>query len=94
MENRKKNEELSKVEIPVMGEEEFAEHVHNIAKNKFITFNAYSKFKSVNRAIKRGLVSPLGMIYPKRPFNNRKETLGRKMNTEKKRIYERLTQFT
>lgn len=85
--------EVSKKEIPVMEEKEFADYVHNIARSKFITFEAFKKFKSVNRAIKRGLVSPLGVIYPKRPFNNRKPTLGRTMNEEKKRIYERVKQY-
>jgi hypothetical protein len=84
---------MEKVEIPVMGEKEFEEHVHSIARTKFVTYAAFSKFKSVNRAIRRGLVSPLGIIYPKRPYNNRKETKGRMLNRNKKSIYERIKQF-
>lgn len=51
---------------------------------------AVRKFKSVRRAIRRGLVSPLGFIYPKRPFNNRKPTSGREENELKKKIYVRI----
>ena len=36
------------------------------------TYEAVSKFKSVRRAQRRGLVTPYGSIAPKRPFNNRK----------------------
>ena len=34
-------------------------------------YRAVGKFKSIRRAIRRGLVSPSGTICPKRPFNNR-----------------------
>lgn len=62
-------------------------------KNQFnlINFNAVVKYKSVNRAIRRGHVSPVGLIYPKRPFNNRTTTKNsRPLNELKKRIYEQL----
>ena len=49
-----------------------------------LTFEAISKFKSVNRAMRRGHVSPLGILYPKRPFNNRKD---KPLENIKKEIY-------
>lgn len=52
------------------------------------------EFKSINRAIKRGHVSPYGFAYPKRPFNNRKSTLGRYENELKKRLYVQLRNRT
>ena len=51
-----------------------------------ITYEAVGKFKSVRRAIRRGLVSPYGVIYPKRPFGN----TNTKMNRIKREIYEQL----
>lgn len=55
-------------------------------------FSAVSKFKSVRRAIRRGQVDLFsGIVYPKRPFNNRKPTEGRKFNESRKEIYGRIT---
>lgn len=51
-----------------------------------ITYEAVGKFKSVRRAIRRGLVSPYGVIYPNRPFGN----TNTKMNRIKREIYEQL----
>lgn len=59
-------------------------------KTPLLTFEATSKFKSVWRAMRRGHVSPHGVVYPSRPFNNRKPTLGRKINEDKKGIYAEL----
>lgn len=79
-------------EVPVISMEEFKKDL----KNRLITFEAVKRFKSINRAIKRGLVSPFGELYPKRPFNNRKNTCRRKnadsreTNTLKKTIYGKL----
>lgn len=54
-------------------------------------YNAVSKFKSVKRAIRRGHVDlMLGIVYPNRPFNNRKPTFGRSHNQLKRRIYGQL----
>lgn len=47
------------------------------------TYEAVNKFKSVRRAIRRGHISPYGVIYPKRPFNT-------KENKIKRQIYEQL----
>lgn len=79
-------------EVPVVSIEEFKKDL----KNRLTTFEAVKRFKSINRAIKSGLVSPFGELYPKRPFNNRKNTCRRKnadsreTNTLKKTIYGKL----
>ena len=52
------------------------------------SYHAVNRFKSIRRAIRRGLVTYLGWKAPKKPFNNRKRTLGREMQTNKQRIYE------
>lgn len=58
---------------------------------KWPNYSAVSKFKSVRRAIRRGHVDLVfGIIYPNRPFNNRKPTKGRYHNQLKKRIYGQL----
>lgn len=77
-----------KVERPVMTEEEFKEYISKGLK----FFDSVRKFKSVKRAMRRGHISPVGVIYPSRPFNNRIPTLGRSMNESKKRIYARIKQ--
>ena len=45
-------------------------------------FNDVSKVKSVSRAMRRGRMDKLGRLYPSRPFNNSKRTLGRKRQVE------------
>ena len=91
-------EEQKLKERELMGEEEYTEYLHNKMnedfKNGIIhfhTFEAVKRFKSVRRAVKRGLVSPYGEVYPKRPFNNRSV---RKDNLLKRRIYEQLKRKT
>jgi hypothetical protein len=79
---------ITEKEIPVMSEEQFKEY---IGAGNIRLFEAVSKYKSVYRAIRRGNVSPIGEIYPKRPFNNRKPTAGRHLNEQKKMIYGKLT---
>ena len=52
------------------------------------TYQAVSQFKSIARAIRRGHVDLFtGIIYPKRPFSNKKRTKGRRINELKKQIY-------
>lgn len=51
------------------------------------TFIAVQRFKSVRRAIRRGHVSMSGVIYPKRPFNNRKRGPG-SITYERRKVYE------
>lgn len=56
-----------------------------------LRFEAVSKFKSVKRAWRRGHVSIYGMIYPKRPFNNRTSKKNtRPFNELRKGIYGQL----
>lgn len=100
-------EEQKTIERPLMSEEEFKDYVE---KNRvdtigdfygkdilhLRTYEAVSKFKSVRRAIRRGHVSLDGIIFPKRPFNNKANTCKRKghhsrtINERKKMIYEQL----
>lgn len=89
--------EESKVEGPLMGQEEFEKYM---ADNRGLkTFEAISKFKSVNRAIRRGDATPWGAIMPKRPFNNkanssnRKGVHSRKTNELKKQIYGQFKEY-
>lgn len=70
-----------------MGEE----LVNQEPRLKLIVFEAVAKYKSVNRAFRRGHVSPYGQIYPRRPFNNRTPRKGtRPINELKKMIYGQL----
>lgn len=73
-----------------MSEEEFKKYINAGALR---LFEAIRKFKSVKRAIKRGNVSQIGEVLPKRPFSNRKPTKGRSNNEAKKVIYARLKQL-
>lgn len=98
-------EKLNLVERALMSEEEFKKYLGNkadIVENPLTEtlnlrdYRAVGKFKSIRRAIRRGLVSPSGTICPKRPFNNRANTSRKKghhsrvMNEVKKSIYEQL----
>lgn len=78
-----------KIERPVMTEEEFKEY---IKAGSLKIFNGVHKFRSVQRAMRRGHVSSIGEIYPRRPFSNRKPTKGRLMNEKKKFVYVGLRQ--
>lgn len=80
-------ENQSLKEIPLMDQEEFEKYLSNSLFLK--TFEATKKFKSVRRAIRKGLVSPDGVIYPRRPFNNAKHKK-KGINDRKKKIYEQL----
>lgn len=100
-------EEQKTVERPLMNEEEFKQYMENnrvdivgdfYERNilHLSTYEAVGKFKSVRRAIRRGHVSLDGVIYPKRPFNNKANTSTRKghhsrtMNERRKLIYAEL----
>lgn len=90
-------EEQKKIERSLMSQEEFEKYMAEHSGLK--TFEAVNKFKSVNRAIRRGHVMPNGLIIPKRPFNNRANTSRRKgvhsrsTNELKKKIYGQLKQY-
>lgn len=87
------------IERPLMSEEEFKDYMKeggiditgDFSKGilHLITYTAVNKVKSIRRAIKRGHVSLDGIVYPKRPFNNRKN---RVLNERKKFIYGRIKQ--
>lgn len=62
------------------------------------TYVAVGRFKSVRRAIRRGQVTPQGIIMPSKPFNNKKNSCkrgkhSRPMNEEKKRIYASIREY-
>lgn len=94
-------EEKKIIERPLMNEEEFKNYLSNNRNNVIDnsdtrilylkSFDCVNKFKSVRRAIKKGLISPDGIIYPKRPFNNAKQHPN-SINNLKKRIYGQLKQ--
>lgn len=64
---------------------------------KLFTFEGVRRFRSIRRAIRRGLVTGGGIVAPKRPFNNRANTSDRKgvhsrvFNQLKKNIYDRFS---
>lgn len=54
-------------------------------------FDGVSRFKSIRRAMRRGLVTLWGRVAPKRPFNNRSRIKGtRPMEEWKERLYGQL----
>lgn len=59
----------------------------SIDKLNLITYQNVNKCKSIRRAIRRGTVSPYGVKYPKRPFNNRSN---KPLEDEKRAIYNNL----
>lgn len=63
------------------------DNMRQLVYTKSSNFEAIRKFKSVNRAFKRGLIDENGIHYPGKPFNNRVHTLGRKHQVLKKQIY-------
>lgn len=97
--------EAKKLDTPMTEEEmkdELArkkqEYINGVVKDfndgilHIFSYNGVSKFKSVRRAIKRGKVDLFtGIVYPRRPFNNRKPTKGRRFNESRREIYERIT---
>lgn len=59
-------------------------------KISYIDTSGVRRFKSVHRAYRRGHCSISGTIYPRRPFNNRKD---RPIENEKRKIYEHIKQY-
>ena len=84
-------------EGPLMNLTEFEKFLKN--NKKLLTFEGVQKYKSVNRAIKRGHVTSYGMIMPDRPYNNRSNTSkrkgihSRKNNELKRKIYDLYKQY-
>ena len=100
-------EEQKTIERPLMSEEEFKDYMeknrvdivedfHEKGILHLRTYEAVGKFKSIRRAIRRGCISLDGIVFPKRPFNNKANTCKRKghhsrtFNERKKMIYEQL----
>lgn len=90
-------EEQKTIERPLMSEEEFKDYISKgIIVLHLITYDGVHRFKSVRRAMRRGHVSLDGIIFPKRPFNNKANACKRKghhsrtINERKKMIYEQL----
>lgn len=90
-------EEQKKIERALMSLEEFKKYV--VENSGLKIFEAVGKFKSVKRAIRRGHVTPSGLIIPKRPFSNKANTSKRKgvhsrsTNELKKQIYGQFKQY-
>lgn len=63
--------------------------INNGEPINLMTYEGVSKYKSVRRAMRRGLVSPFGRIYPKRPFSNSNT----KEQRIKRHIYGQLKQY-
>lgn len=74
-------------ERELMTQEEFEKY---IGVGQLRVSDTVKKYRSVRRAMRRGHISPLGELYPRRPFNNRKPTPGRKFNEDRKDIYEQI----
>lgn len=55
--------------------------------SQLAVYSAVGKYKSIRRAIRKGHVTSWGEEVPKRPFNNRKRTLGRELQITKEKIY-------
>ncbi len=67
-----------------------AQYNHPKMRLHLAVYSAVNKYRSVRRAISRGHVTSWGEEVPKRPFNNRKRTPGRKLQITKEKIYEGL----
>lgn len=75
-----------------MGEKEVSQEAvmeTKVDKLNLLTFDAVRKVKSIRRAIRRGTVVPFGTMYPKRPFNNRKN---KPLEAVKRNIYHGIKQ--
>lgn len=75
-----------------MGEKEVSQEAAmetKVDKLNLLTFDAVGKVKSIRRAIRRHNVAPFGVMYPKRPFNNRKN---KPLEAVKRNIYHGIKQ--
>ena len=96
-------EEQKLIERSLMGEKEFKDYLKDNRTDPvkdldswvihLRIFNAVGSVKSIRRAIRRGHVSLDGILYPRRPFNNRANTCSRKnshsrsFNQKRREIY-------
>lgn len=59
--------------------------------SRLMVFDGVSRYRSVSRAMRRGLVTLFGTVAPKRPFNNKSRKSGsRNQQVEKERFYHEL----
>lgn len=95
------NQEEKKLTEPV-SLEEFREQIRQLAEQRHLarvedflkngtlsmrSFEGARKFKSSRRAIRRGLMSLYGDVYPNRPFSNRKRGKGTETD-ERRKVHE------
>lgn len=98
METKKLDTPMTMEEITYELTKKKQEHINKVIKDfndngilHIFSYKGVSKFKSVRRAIRRGKVDLFtGVVYPRRPFNNRKPTNGRRFNESRKEIYGRI----
>ena len=85
------------VERTPMSTEEFEKYLASTRGLK--TFEAVAKVKSISRAIRRGRVTNIGVLAPRKPYNNRGNTStrsgvhSRDINEKKKAIYARIKEI-
>lgn len=87
------SEEIFHQAIKGIADDNHQARVNAFTNNGILSLRGYlgvSKYKSIRRAIRRGLVSLYGEIYPKRPFSNRKRGKGT-MTYERRLVYEQYT---
>lgn len=80
-------------ENKVLSKEEFEDLLQNNHGKEIINPIYPNKYKSFRRALRRGHITPNGTPIPRRPFNNRKPTAGRKENELKKTIYNEYKEY-
>lgn len=71
--------------------EEVSKKDPEVNQLNIMTYEGVSKFRSIRRAMSRGHITPMGVVAPKRPFNNRSRIKGtRPLVIKKEKIYEQL----
>jgi hypothetical protein len=104
LDTQESQEAVTKELTKPISQEEFEKQIHQAAvanhqlvienfKKGILHLKDYSgvrKFRSIRRAIRRGLVSLYGDLYPNRPFKNIKTTRG-SVTYKKRRYYEQFT---
>jgi hypothetical protein len=73
------SEEVFNQAIKGIADDNHQARVNAFTNNGILSLRVYlgvSRYKSIRRSIRRGLVSLYGDMYPKRPFSNRKRGKG------------------
>lgn len=89
---------MEKMGRDLMDEGEFKKYLQRVLSYNRISPEAIGKYKSIERALRRGHLTQYGRIVPKRPFNNRSNTSKRKgvdsrNNEVKKTLYGQFMQY-